>query len=125
MKVKVGNQVYDPNQTPVMVILTEKDKQNILNMLPEATKYCAYPEEMDQEEIQEWMDDIGGWYPRFSVKKDGDKDNYAFFRCPVCDDLGNIDQDQYEGKVSILCDCSFHVTVDLRSYIGYKNSSWV
>ena len=54
------------------------------------------------------------WYPSFFVKRDGDWDNYALFRCPWCGDLGNIDKDQYEGKVSIQCDCGFHVTLDLR-----------
>jgi len=59
MKVKVGNKIYDGEKEPVMVILTEADKQNIANMLPEATRYCAYPsEEWTENIIEEWMDDF-------------------------------------------------------------------
>ena len=56
MKVKVGDKVYDGNKEPVMVILTEQDKINIANMLPEATRYCMYPTtNISQEEIKKWM----------------------------------------------------------------------
>ena len=57
MKVKIGNEIYEANDVPVMVILSEKDKENIANMLPEATKYCAYPEGTDRELIADWMED--------------------------------------------------------------------
>ena len=55
MRVKVGDIVYDAGDEPVMVILSEMDKQNIANMHPEATKYCGYPEGTDREFIHEWM----------------------------------------------------------------------
>lgn len=55
MKVKVGNTVYDCEYQPIMVILSEKDKENIANMLPEATKYCAYPDNISPQEIEKWM----------------------------------------------------------------------
>jgi len=55
MQVKIGNIVYDPNRLPIMVILTEQDKINIQNMAPEATKYCAYPDTMQESEIEEFM----------------------------------------------------------------------
>jgi len=58
MKVKVGNTIYDGEKEPVMVILTEADKRNIANMLPEATRYCAYPEEWTEDIIEKWMDDF-------------------------------------------------------------------
>ena len=58
MKVKVGNKVYDSGQEAIMVILTDKDKENIANMLPSCTKYCEYQEEQyTLEEIEEWMND--------------------------------------------------------------------
>lgn len=44
MKVKVGDVVYSSNEMPIMVILTEDDKNNISNMLPEATRYAAFPD---------------------------------------------------------------------------------
>ena len=55
MRIKVGDTIYDAGEEPVMVILSETDKQNIANMLPEATKYCGYPEGTDRDFIREWM----------------------------------------------------------------------
>jgi hypothetical protein len=56
MKVKVGDKIYDGDKKPVMIILTDEDKKNIANMLPECTRYCEFPEEgYSVEEIKEWM----------------------------------------------------------------------
>ena len=60
MKVKVGDKIYDGEKEPVMVILTDDDKENIANMAPEAHKYCAYPNDdcwikNDYKAIREWM----------------------------------------------------------------------
>jgi hypothetical protein len=63
MKVKVGNKIYDGKQEPIMVILSNKDKENIENMHPDATKYCMYPTtdewiKDDYKAIKEWMSDV-------------------------------------------------------------------
>jgi hypothetical protein len=63
MKVKVGNIVADGNHTPVMVILSLEEKEQIANMAPEASKYCTYPhtEEWtkdDYKKIKDWMKEI-------------------------------------------------------------------
>ena len=55
MKVKIGDTIYDSEIEPIMVILTESDKKNIKNMLPEATKYCSYPDEIPTDEIRQFM----------------------------------------------------------------------
>lgn len=60
MKVKVGNKIYDGEQEPVMVILTKQDKENIANMLPEANRYCMFPDTdewiaNEHEAIHKWM----------------------------------------------------------------------
>jgi hypothetical protein len=55
MKVKVGDKIYDSAVEPVMVILTDQDKENIANMLPECQKYCGFPDTIPSEEIKEWM----------------------------------------------------------------------
>jgi len=34
-------------------------------------------------------------------------------RCPGCGVWGIIDDDQFHGRVSILCDCGFHETINL------------
>lgn len=57
MKVKVGNVVYDGNDQPVMVILSDQDKRNIKNMLPEATMYTGYPADYDPDLIMQWMEE--------------------------------------------------------------------
>lgn len=61
MKIKVGNTIYDSEEQPVMVILTDQDKININNMLPTATRYCVYPAtdfwmENNYKRIKEWME---------------------------------------------------------------------
>lgn len=55
MKVKIGDEIYDSEHQPIMVILTEKDKLNIANMAPTATKYCQYPYNISPEIIKLWM----------------------------------------------------------------------
>ncbi len=35
--------------------------------------------------------------------------------CPDCGVKGDLDDDQFNGRVSILCDCGFHKTVDLNA----------
>lgn len=57
MKVKVGNKIYDGNEEPVMVILSEDDKYNIENMLQDCTKYLSYPENMTEEEALKFMEE--------------------------------------------------------------------
>lgn len=55
MKVKIGNKIHDAKNEPIMIILGEQDKENIKNMLPDATKYLCYPDDMGEEEAVEFM----------------------------------------------------------------------
>ncbi len=62
MKVKVGNKVYDGKKEPVMVILSQGEKEQIANMQAEATKYCVYPSiegwiKDDYARIKAWMNE--------------------------------------------------------------------
>ena len=41
MKVQVNGVLYDAEETPIMLILNDSDKNNIKNMLPNATKYIC------------------------------------------------------------------------------------
>ena len=55
MKVKIGDKIYDTEVQPIMIILSDKDKENISNM-EATTKYCGYPNEgWSEEEIIEFM----------------------------------------------------------------------
>lgn len=57
MIIKCGDQIFDPNIVPCMIVLSEVDKDNIARMLPEATRYAAYPDRMTEGEVESWMDD--------------------------------------------------------------------
>lgn len=53
-----------------------------------------------------------------SVRRDGEIQ--WVFRCPVCTIWGDIDRDQFEGRVSIDhtdTGCTFHETVDCYSAV--------
>ncbi len=55
MKVKVGDQVFDGQNQPVMVILSERDRENIRNMHPDSNAYASAPEDYGEEKLREWM----------------------------------------------------------------------
>jgi hypothetical protein len=55
MKVKIGNTIYDSNEEPIMLILSELDKKNITWMATDATKYCSFPDDYDLDDIKEFM----------------------------------------------------------------------
>jgi len=43
------------------------------------------------------------------------EESFPLFRCPGCSVVGEIDREQFEGKVSIDCpvdSCSYHETQD-------------
>lgn len=54
MKVKIGEQIFDSEVQPVMVILSEEDKKNIATM-GDAAKYCGYPDDWAVEDIVDFM----------------------------------------------------------------------
>lgn len=60
MRVKVGDQWFkcEPGQ-PVMIEVTESDKQNIANMHPEATRYAVFDDGdgWSNERKLTWMDE--------------------------------------------------------------------
>ena len=58
MKVKVGDLLFNSENTKIMVILSEIDKENIKNMNPNCSKYCAYPETENEDDVASWMNDI-------------------------------------------------------------------
>ena len=55
MYVKVGSQVWDSKVCPIMVVLSDEDKNNIANMSPKDAKYLSYPETMTEDEAREFM----------------------------------------------------------------------
>ena len=55
MKVKIRRDVYNAEIEPILVILSEEDKENIKNMEEDCFKYCVAPEELSEEDIREFM----------------------------------------------------------------------
>ena len=58
MKVKVGDTLYDSDNTPIVLILDPDDKINIANMIPQATKYGTFPESYSEEMITTYLSGI-------------------------------------------------------------------
>ena len=57
MKVKIGDKIYDGENEPVMVILTDEDKKNIAGMASAHDRYCVFPDGlMGEEELVNFMD---------------------------------------------------------------------
>lgn len=60
MKIKVGDKIFDGKDQPIMVILTQGDKDNISAMPAETTKYCEFPEDTwPEERVRSWMKEDG------------------------------------------------------------------
>ena len=58
MNVKIGNKLYDPNKEPIMIILSDEDKKNILNMDQNCTKYACFPDKgFSEEDIKKFMEE--------------------------------------------------------------------
>jgi hypothetical protein len=60
MKVKIGNKIYSSDDEPIMVILSETEKQQISDMRPKDSKYCVFPglrkwTKDNHKVIVEWM----------------------------------------------------------------------
>ena len=59
MRIKIGDQIFDGSDQPIMVVLDETDRKNIANMPESATRYCLHPPMMDQKELDAWMNNPG------------------------------------------------------------------
>lgn len=56
MQVKIGDKMFDSKEQPIMVVLSEADKRNIMNMNDDAKKYASFPENFGTpEEMRAWM----------------------------------------------------------------------
>ncbi len=59
MRIKAGDMVFGSEQQPIMVILTDKDKENIANMHPDCTKYAMFQDDWGtQQEMSDWMTEV-------------------------------------------------------------------
>lgn len=57
MKVMINGKIYDGKTEMIIVYLTDKDKENINNMLPHCDLYSEYPEGSDKRRILSILSD--------------------------------------------------------------------
>lgn len=55
MKVKLNNIIYDSEKQPIVLVLSQEEKELIGNMSSEDFKFCSFPEDMTIEKVQEFM----------------------------------------------------------------------
>jgi hypothetical protein len=55
MKVKIGDKLYDSSIEPIMVILTDYEKELISHMTFDDVKICVYPDIYTTKNIEEFM----------------------------------------------------------------------
>ena len=55
---QMGTISFDPENTPVAIVLDDGDKENIKNMAESANIYCVYSDKLDEDEIQDWLKEI-------------------------------------------------------------------
>ena len=60
MKVKIGDKIYNSDNEPIMIIISQKEKEQIANMHPDNLKYCVFPSidkwiKNDYKGIKQWM----------------------------------------------------------------------
>ena len=56
MRVKIGDKIYDSREEPIMIILEEYNKRDIENMSNEDMRYCVFPQEMNEDDIERFME---------------------------------------------------------------------
>ena len=57
MKVKIGELMFDSNDTPVMVVFDESDLKDLKEMLGEGMNIMVlYPDNLPPEQITAWVD---------------------------------------------------------------------
>jgi hypothetical protein len=57
MKIKLGEDIYDSNDIPMVVILSEQDKVNLKLLKDDQYRYAAAPEDAfeTQADYKEWV----------------------------------------------------------------------
>jgi hypothetical protein len=60
MKVKISDKIYCSSNEPIMLIFENISERNVViqhlqNMPEKATKYCIYPDNVDNEVAREFM----------------------------------------------------------------------
>lgn len=56
---KIGDDVYDSFDLPICVELSDAEKEVVQGMGEDESRLCVFPDEMDREEVSNWMHDFG------------------------------------------------------------------
>ncbi len=73
MKVKIGDTVYDSSKEPIMLILTPRERLDIISMPSGVDKYVAAPEGIDLNRspfLRQWVMDVS--IPVFPTEAGGE-----------------------------------------------------
>lgn len=55
MKVVVGEVLYESTDEPILLVLTPEEKELIKTMPEDHKRFCVYPENMEEKEVNEWL----------------------------------------------------------------------
>jgi len=55
MIVKIDSTYYNSTEQPILLILSESEKEHITNMSNDNKKYCSFPDESNIDRIKEFM----------------------------------------------------------------------
>ena len=55
MRVKIKEKIYDSENIPIMLILSDKEKKLIGNMIPENHKFCSFHDKISTGDIKKFM----------------------------------------------------------------------
>jgi len=58
MKVKIGNQIFNSDNQPIMLILDDDEKE-LLRYMEKQNKICFYPYNTSISDVSKFMDEAG------------------------------------------------------------------
>ncbi len=116
MRIKVGNRWFDSTEERIMIEVNAGEREQIATMA--GTRYAVFPGGEDLRDIRFWMD--AGARPSPALKprvvaSSVAAEGGALVECPTCRTQALADHDQVAGRVSMICDCGYHETHDLRA----------
>lgn len=56
MKVKIRDEIYNSEDMPIMLILSDEEKRLIEDMIPKNHKFCSFPNRMNIYDVNEFME---------------------------------------------------------------------
>lgn len=89
MKVKIRDEIYNSEDMPIMLILSDEEKRLIGDMIPKNHKFCSFPNKMNIYDVNEFMEGdfkikevSSEWIKEYNIKildPDGwDRRNYNY-----------------------------------------------